>query len=127
MDTDEIEHDEEAEHTMLWQSEAGIEVQDVDMLDLADQPGQSGLANIDLRPAVFNPPDDRWNLASTSAVRGLERLFEQGVSLQDSRTVDEGATSQAGFGFRTIVAMSVLAGSIAALGAVYVYRSRVGT
>lgn len=127
MDMDEaVGHEgNEADHTMLWQSDAGDDVQDVNMLDLANQAGPSSRDSVNLRPAVFNPPDDHWNWSSTRAVQGLERLFEQGVSLQDSRMPAD-APKPLGRTYRRLFGVSVVTiGMLAILAGFYVYRRSV--
>jgi hypothetical protein len=109
--------EDEADHTMLWEPEAEGATHDVDMVDLTNHPGTPTSA-INLRPAVFNPSDDTWNFASTSAIKGLERLFEQGVSLQDVQMARSDADSAARrVGPAAIIWASVTAGLLSTLSA----------
>lgn len=54
--------------------------------DMAEEGDAMAPSSFDLRPAVFNPSDDNWHDASMSTIRGLEKLFQEGVTLQDLRT-----------------------------------------
>ena len=54
---------------------------DIDMSENIDQ--GSLRTPLQLRPAIFNPSSENWHESSLGAIRGLERLFEQGVSLSD--------------------------------------------
>lgn len=83
--------------SMEWQQTHGnrdVDMHDVHMADLDDnndavslmlEPGSPGTREINLRPAVFNPSDDHWHQQKLGDIRGLEKLFEQGVTLDDIR------------------------------------------
>jgi hypothetical protein len=76
-----------SQHTsMEWQSTHAAtehvgDIVDVDMLDVTDE--YVSRSPLHLRPAIFNPSSENWHESSLGAIRGLERLFEQGVSLSD--------------------------------------------
>lgn len=126
-----VQMDDEQEQTMEWQSESGgpnrldVDMEDVDVSE-GRQHVQGGRSQIQLRPPVFNPADDQWNASSSFGLAsGLDKLFEQGVSLQDERDAAVPAVAEGSSLFTLLLAAGIL-GAFAAASCFYLYNSRMG-
>ena len=116
---------DDREQTMEWQSESGWpDKPDVDMeLDVPEGESQyaSERSQIQLRPPIFNPADDQWYASSSFGLAsGLDKLFEQGVSLQDERDAAVPTASEQSSLFPLLLAAGIL-GACAAAGCFYLY------
>ena len=117
---------DDQEQTMEWQSESGQpDMPDVDMQDLnaseVDPRYVGQRSQIQLRPPVFNPADDQWNASSSFGLAsGLDKLFEQGVSLQDERDAAAPVATEQSSILPLLLAASIL-GAVAAAGGFYLY------
>ena len=118
---------DDREETMEWQSESGRpDMPDVVMEDLEVpevEPRHAGeRSQIQLRPPIFNPADDQWNASSSFGLAsGLDKLFEQGVSLQDERDAAVLAAPAQSSLFPLLSAAGIL-GALAAAGCFHLYN-----